>query len=773
MSYSNYANMKNALPALLSSIFITLPFILNAQSHSVAGSVADTEGNPVGYATVVMQTADSVYVDAVVTDAEGRFAVGAMPERYRLIVQHLLYETLEVEMSGADAGTLVLRQKEMVMDDVMVRGERPMVKVEGGILSYDVQQVAESKVVSNAYEAILQLPGVREENEKITLAGAGNPTIIINGRPTTMSYEQLVMVLKNLPVSRLEKAEVMYSAPARYHVRGAAINIVLATDAEEKPKLQGEVNGSYVQMSHAGGSAGATLLYTSPKVSADFMYNYNYHKVRSGTDIFSRHTINTGEYREIGQRGGDDGENGSHFVRLGMDYMPDAKNTLSFVYNTNMSFNGKNRSFSEGNFSDTDVRSEYETLMHNFNIDYKAGFGLRVGADHTYYKYPVTQYFEDTGSGGSQTGFVSRSRQRIDRTAFYADQSHDLGARWKLNYGGKFAYSKDHSYQRYEQVSGGTFPSSENTLREYIYDLYAGFEKSFSEKLSLNASLTGEYYKLASDDEWAPFPQIQATYMSSADHILQFSFSSNKGYPEYWAKQNVVSHFDGYSEGHGNPYLKPYNYYAASFNYIYRQKYVFGLTYNYMPDYFQQQPYQASDRFALIYNTINWDYQQSVSAYAVIPFKAGSWLDSRLTLMETYTQAKCDRFFDTSFNNEKFSTYIALNNTFTLSSKPDIKLELEGYYYFEPMQGIFDMTDVWNLSAGAKWVFADKKAELRARIDDIFDSAIPEMRVRRSGQNLDMKVITDRPVFTLSFSYKFGGYTGKERKEVDNSRFRQ
>ena len=42
-----------------------------------------------------------------------------------------------------------------------------------------------------------------------------------------MDAEQLETILRNTPVSRVEKAEVMYSAPPEYHVRGAAINIVL------------------------------------------------------------------------------------------------------------------------------------------------------------------------------------------------------------------------------------------------------------------------------------------------------------------------------------------------------------------------------------------------------------------------------------------------------------------------------------------------------------------------------------------------------------------
>ena len=39
--------------------------------------------------------------------------------------------------------------------------------------------------------------------------------------------DNLKRFLRNTPVNRVEKVEVMYSAPPEYHVRGAAINVVL------------------------------------------------------------------------------------------------------------------------------------------------------------------------------------------------------------------------------------------------------------------------------------------------------------------------------------------------------------------------------------------------------------------------------------------------------------------------------------------------------------------------------------------------------------------
>lgn len=112
-----------------------------------------------------------------------------------------------------------------------------------------------------------------------------------------------------------------------------------------------------------------------------------------------------------------------------------------------------------------------------------------------------------------------------------------------------------------------------------------------------------------------------------------------------------------------------------------------------------------------------------------------------------------------------------MNNTFNVSAKPDIKIELSANYMTRPMQGLMDLLSFWRLNAGAKWTFADKKAELRVRADDIFDTGLINIHSHRSGQNLDMNFRQNNRSVIVSFAYKFGGYKEKERKEVDSSRF--
>ena len=113
------------------------------------------------------------------------------------------------------------------LPEVMIMGERPIVKAEQGKLVYDVPRLVGNLPVDNAYDILKNLPGIVNMNGSLTLGGQ-SVTVVINGKVTTLSAEQLDALLKSIPVSRIEKAEVMYSAPARYQVRGPMINLILA-----------------------------------------------------------------------------------------------------------------------------------------------------------------------------------------------------------------------------------------------------------------------------------------------------------------------------------------------------------------------------------------------------------------------------------------------------------------------------------------------------------------------------------------------------------------
>lgn len=746
-----------------------------ANAQTISGKVTDTNAQAIDGATVVLQTADSTFIDAVITDSTGMFLFRRQPMEYRLIFQHILYETSQSEGKNKDAGIVVLKTKNYALSEVVIKGERPIVKVEGGKLSYDLSQLTENKLVNNAYESLQQLPGVQEINGSLSLAGAHGLSIILNGKPTTMSYEQIADLLRNTPSSRVEKAEVMYSAPPQYHVRGAAINLILKGYRDGEGGLQGEINAGYTNRYKNGGQGGVSLLYNTRKWNIEFLYNARYGNNRQTTEVYSRHTLKN-KVHEITQTSTLDRRSLTHNVRIGGEYKFNEESNISLSYTGAFNPNTKNTAHSAGNFAISDNIKKGDDRMHNLALDYLTSNGIKAGANYTSYKSGDDQYFTNKDAENKLNKFQTTSGQCIDRWKVYLDRSHSLPKDWTLNYGTSFAYANDHNTQFYHATDDNDMSALNTDSRydEFTYDVYAGFSKSIGERLSFSASVTGEYYKMANYHNWSFYTSAELTYMAGAAHILQLSFSSDKTYPGYWDLSESTGYISGYEAAQGNPMLKPSTDYSVNLNYIFKNKYIFSLSYDYEPDLFQQLAYQSTERLSLIYKTLNWDFQQSFAATAILPFKIGSRLDSHATLQAEYRQAKCDDFFDISFDHSKWIGLAMLENNIILSGKPDIRMELTGLYMTPSIQGSFTLSSIWAINTGVRWNFANQKASLQLKANDLFNSVEGDVDItlRNKGQYMDMHSNNYSRNITLSFTYKFGGYKEKKHKQVDTSRFK-
>ena len=656
------------------------------------------------------------------------------------------------------------------LPEVMITGERPIIKAEQGKLVYDVLRLVNNLPVDNAYDAVKNLPGVISLNDVLTLGGQA-VTVVINGKVTTLSVGQLTALLKSIPVSRIEKAEVMYSAPARYQVRGPMINLVLASGTGKEPSLQGELYTAYVQQHYESLAERGNLLYSGRKFSADFLYSYTYDRDRRETDKEALHTLADGSVHQMDMYDITLSRNNIHQIRLGMDYSLAENHLLSLVYTTAFT-DAKHYATVVG--AQNSVTDSYaDNQLHNMKLDYQTPFGLKAGASFTYYHAPGSQLLNST-LGDESLNFLSRDNQRISQWRFYAGQEHTFKD-WGVNYGMTYTTALDNSYQMYyDPQTNIMLPdnSMKSHRREQALNFYAGLSKSFGEKLSADISLAAEQYHTSIWNEWNFYPVANFTYMPTAGHILQLSLSSDKEYPEYWSVQNATSYMGAYSEIQGNPLLKPSANYETTLSYILKGKYVFSVYYSYTKNKEMQTLYQSPERLVEIYKCFNFDFSEQAGLVAVIPFKVKNWLDSRITAVGFRYRQKDSDFWDIPFDRKLYTFVLTMNNTFTLSTKPDLKLTLSGFYQNRAIQGIFDLPRSGNLDAALRYTFAKGKAQLTLKCDDIFNTFTISTRVHYGQQNVNNHYMRTTRAFGVSFNYKFGGYKEKKREEVDTSRFK-
>lgn len=784
--------MKRTIYYMILCLLMSLGEIM---AQGISGKVMDGKEQPIDGVAVILQTLDSVYVDAVVTDTLGDFRLNhPLDQSYRLIFQHILYNMVEKEITTANVGTVVLEEKDYQLAEITVKGERPQVKLEGGKLTYDVPQLMKDKTATNAFEIIKDLPGLIERNDNLELVGASRLNIILNGQLTTMSADQLIQLLKTMPASRVEKAEVMYNAPAKYNVKGALLNVVLSKNESETPSWQGETGVDYTQYRHAGGDAHVNLLYTNKGFSLDFLLNGNKRRDVMGEDMLARHTLNSG-MTEISQHNRALVHVNRGTVRLGMDYTFANEDKLSLAYYlkgdkvlsdrdafTSYLDLSKPENKSE---STSLVRDDGHSAIHNIRLQYDGHAGISAGADFTRYHSPSVLDYQDTN--GSRTDMINNTRQDVSRWSVFLNKTHSFASGWGLNYGvhGGYASSKNYSEYLYEQGAGYEMDEEaleDNTQKEYIADIFAEVSKSFGERFSATVGLKGEYFKsdYASSrenmnlwNEGALFPTVSLSYTFSPRHILQFDISSDKTYPGYWQVSPQVTPLNSYSEVAGNPLLKPYRTYEGQMVYIFRQKYMLVAFCEYTPDYFAQLPYQSDTELKTVFRFENMDYSLETGLAVIIPFNVGRFWNSRITLRGWRMQEKNDNFHGISYNREAYLGLAHMSNTFNLCDKPNLKMTIDGQYVTPgAIQGIYDLGSMYEISAGLKWTFLNDRASLTLKGDDIFASSIPRtIKINQGNQWSRMRKLNDERCLKLSFVWKFGGYKEKEHDSIDTSRF--
>lgn len=501
----------------------------------------------------------------------------------------------------------------------------------------------------------------------------------------------------------------------------------------------------------------------------DFLYSHTHGKSYNTTDKEARHWQEAEDEtylvrnHETGR-----GRNHTHTFRLGADYRFAENHTLGFVYNGSYDTSHYNQ-YTTGTQTATTLGNQ-ESWLHNGRLDYQAPFGLKAGTEFTWYHAPGSQRLASE-MDGTGMDFYTEDAQRINAWKFYLGQEHQLKHGWGLNYGAVYTTSVDNSYQRYSGDEG--LPSDmASRRREQTLNVYAGFSKSFGEDLSVDFSLAAEHYQTPVWNEWDWYPNLTATYKPSTSHLVQLSFSSGKRYPDYWAVQDAVSYLGGgYSEVQGNPLLKPSKDYDVRLVYVLKSKYIFSAWFSHTEDYATQTLYQSPERLVEIYRYLNFDFQRQAGIQASLPFKIKKWLDSRLTLIGVWMREKDNDFYDMPFDRRICYGMAVWNNTVMLSTRPDLRLTLNGFVRSKAHQGTYDLPASGNVDIALRYAFAGKNCILSAWCKDIFETAGIDPYVRIARQWVTNDYSCYRSV-GLSFTWKFGGYQEKRREAVDTSRFK-
>ena len=657
------------------------------------------------------------------------------------------------------------------LPEVMVKGTRPIVKAERGMLSYNMPLLLKQLPADNAYEALTRIPGVSDATGSISFSG-NEVTLIINGQATTLTQEQLTERLKAMPAAQLAKAEVMLSAPARYHVRGMAINIV-TKDYAGTNQLSGQVIGGMKQSKYAKGFGDLYLSLQRGKFGLDAQYKYvNGNSYGESSRIANHPLGNNRVYYndETGQKS----FGITHNYRLGMNYAFSKNHRLDVAYTGHWDKRCSNSNTTGSSISG--MHHDSHEYLHNVDVNYSLPFGLTLNGSYTYYRTPQQQALDgtmhtDESMSETERNLTSGSEQTINKWMFTADQTHLLAHGWGLSYGVKGQFTSNKSYQTTIDKDGSVLPDGTSSvdLNERIWNLYAGFSKQINKALSLEASVAAEQYHSPIWDKWRVYPTLNALWNVNDNHLLNLSFSSNSEFPSYWSTMSNVFYSSTYSEIHGNPDLKPFAYYNVNLMWQIKRRYTLMAFASLKPDYFVQLPYQTTECMAVIMKETNFDYSNSYGLQASVIFNAGKWLNGNVFAVGTYKHDKSSNFFDLPFNRKKFSVILGGTASVKLCNTQDLRLILNPFYQTKAIQGVYDISPIFRMNAKLQWSSHDGKWGLRLNGSNIFNN-LYDTRSVQGNQDYRMKINYNWASVTFAVIYKFGGYKEKNVKAVDTSR---
>ena len=738
---------------------------IHKTDRRLTGTVNDEQGRPMAYANVaVLNPADSTLLGGGVSNESGYFAIPYGQPTVLARISYVGYKTIYKLCSQSEVGTIRMQPESIRLKGVQVTGERIVSGTENGHLVYKMPMLLQLYPADNAYDALTSIPGVSESDGTIMFSGQA-VTLIINGKPTTLSADKVVERLRQMPAAMLAKAEVMPSAPAKYHVRGMAINIV-TKDFAGTNQLSGQLTAGWRQHKYGTGYAGGSVIYNQGKISIDASYKFTDGTGYGQVEHEANHPL--GDQRVAYSdktRNRSDGTD--HDYRIGMDYAISDDHRLSLAYTGQ--WNSTRSTNTTTGTAQSVQNSRQHTYLHNVDVSYDIPFGLQLGASYTNYQEPRTQHLDGRLNDISRNLSVD-SRQKVGKWLFTADQTHTLPKGWELSYGGKAQFSNNNSYQITLDAGGLPLPDATSHVDydERILNGYIGMSKQIGESLSMDASVTAEQYHATKWNEWRIYPQFNAMWNINAKNMLNLSFSSEAVYPSYWSTMSSIYYASAYSEIWGNPDLKPMSEYDINLMWQLNRKYTFTAFAMLEPDYFVQMAYQPTDRMAVIMKETNFDYSNYFGLQASAQFRMGSWLNGNVMATALYRHDKT-QFFDLPIDRTRLSGILGGMAVVKFSQRHNIQLILNPFFQTQSIQGLYDINPFLRLNATLRYTSKNGKWSLVAKGENILNSRISTSSTI-AHQDYTMRVWMPYTNYSLTAIYRIGNFKERQKKAVDTSR---
>lgn len=638
-------------------LFLLFCLSLNYYSQNlVRGVVKDTSQTPVPFcAMAIMNAKDSSVAKGSLSDSVGNFIFEKIkPGKYFIKFNNVGYKPSTSELFTVDSLSQVALPAQILhaaginLKEVSVSVIKPAIEFKKGMTVMNVENNIFT-AGNTVFDLLKRIPGVTvDAQNNVAINGKGGVRFLFDGRLQQIPATQVINLLMGMPAESVANIELITNPPARYDASGTGglINIVF-----KKAKVKG-FSGSVAQSVSKGdnwrGGTFLTLNYKSNKFTFYSNTNFNYLHFKTDNYFHRQITDSTGTF-DILSQGVQQPQRNFIFGNAGIEYQLSKKTVIGVNVNGNVA---KVRNIEKTNvnlLSHGDVASNSAGFDHiyfqnnsksdvlnptyNFNLSHKfdSVTNLAFSTDYTNYTEALSRFNEshyyDVSSAeiAPVNRFGSENHLNFNVFTQKLDFDKQLKKSFRIETGAKSSfvdnYAKSDVY--FTDFSANTLYrdsaySNNYNYKERILAAYVTLGKEYK-KFDFSAGIRTEHTLVNATNAPKPFtlhrdyinffPSGSVDYKISAKHTVQANYSYRIGRPSYDQMNPSRTFNDPFSNGAGNPYLRPQFIHSIGTNYNFAQMVNFHVSYDMMRDNIYFYTYGNASTKATIDSVFNYGQQ--------------------------------------------------------------------------------------------------------------------------------------------------------------------
>ena len=344
---------------ILFILFFGVPIFAQNESTTVSGQLIAADTNEeVMFANVLLYDSEGVeFLKGTVTDQQGQFNFGGLVRgNYVLKVSYIGYKNYDQRFyvgrlsEYLDLGIILLEAVAYEINELEISARRDEIgrNLDRRVYNMDDQISQQGGSVLNAMQ---NLPGVTINRDgEVEIRGSNRVAVLIDGQQTAITGMGAQSGLDNIPVSSIERIEIINNPSSRYDANAMAgiINIVYKKGIEKG--WNGNFNfsagvGSLSKKRENIANIRDQYRFT-PKLNPGFSVNYRqnnlnffgqgdvlWHKLITRNEFIVREY--SGDQAAIRQQFLENRTQPIYNIKIGLDWMPNAQNSLTFftLYN--------------------------------------------------------------------------------------------------------------------------------------------------------------------------------------------------------------------------------------------------------------------------------------------------------------------------------------------------------------------------------------------------------------------------------------------------------